>query len=242
LQPTSASAANVHVCKVREKGRPSSGEIGLHSAVKELTKYLTKASSWSEVSDDQLVEIAEVRRWPRCFDLLGEWRGIKKPAVDVVRPVLHPNPGETWEEFCKRVMRADADPSSYVIAWDGLNASHSLYAAGREADASLDTDFIKRSGCDEATESPPRKLWLKAREPSLMEIGEGMSFKSWLTLVSIRLANTRRVRRRQLAKKYPAARFFCLDGSEFGALQRSAASAEPPSMMPAVKETFRLAA
>lgn len=240
LQPTPAPAANVHICFVREKGRPSDGEIGLPSAVKELTKYLTKASSWSEVSDDQLVEIAEVRRWPRCFELLGAWRGIKKPSLVVQRPVVILKPGETWEEFCKRVVRAHADPSSYVIAWDSLNASHSLYAAGTEADASLDTDFIKRSGCDEATESPPRKLWLKAREPSLMEIGEGMSFKSWLTLVSIRLANTRRVRRRQLAKKYPAAHFFCLDGSEFGGLGRSAASAEPT--MPAAKESFRLAA
>jgi hypothetical protein len=242
LQPTSAPAANVHVCEVRQKGRPSNGEIGLHSAVKELTKYLTKASSWSEVSDDQLVEIAEVRRWPRCFDLLGKWRGIKKPAVDVVRPVLHHNLGESWEEFCKRVVRSHADPSSYVVAWDSLNASHSLYTSGSEAYASLDTDFIKRSGCDEATESPPRKLWLKAREPSLMEIGEGMSFKSWLTLVSIRLANTRRVRRRQLTKKYPDAHFFCLDGSEFGGLGRSASSAEPVMMPAAATETFRLAA
>ena len=243
LQPTTASAANVHVCFVREKGRPSDGEIGLSSAVKELTKYLTKASSWSEVSDDQLVEIAEVRRWPRCFDLLGKWRGIKKSAIAVERPVLLLKAGETWEEFCKRVVRAQADPSSYVIAWDSLNASHSLYSASNDADASLDTDFIKRSGCDEATESPPRKLWLKAREPSLMEIGESMSFKSWLTLVSIRLANTRHVRRRQLEKQYPDAHFFCLDGSEFGGLRRSAASAEP-TMMPATatKETFRLAA
>lgn len=225
-QPTSAPAANVHICLVREKGRPSDGEIGFHSAVKELTKYLTKASSWSEVSDDQLVEIAEVRRWPRCFDFLGKWRGIKKPTVDVVRPVLHPNSGETWEEFCKRVVRADADPSSYVIAWDGLNASHSLYAASSGLDASLDTDFVYRSDCEEATESPPRKLWLKDRAPSLMEIGESMSLESWLTVVSIRLANTRRVRKRQLARKYPDAHFVCLDGSEFGVLGRSQISSE----------------
>jgi hypothetical protein len=243
VQPTSADSANVHVCKAREKGRPGKDEIGIHSAIKELTKYLTKASSWAEVSDEQLVEIAEVRRWPRCFELIGQWRHAKAAVVEQRAPVIYLKSNETWEEFCRRVSLAHGDPSSYVIAWDRLNASHSLYVATSGVDASLDTDFVNRSGCEEATESPPRKFWIKERAPSLMEIGEGMSFRFWLTMVSVRLANTRRVRKRQLTRKYPNAHFICLDGSEFGGPVRSASSTEPTmTVAEEAENTLRLAA
>jgi hypothetical protein len=244
VQPAHAASTNVDVRFVREKGRPSDGEIGLHSAVKELTKYITKISALDDVSDEQLVEIAEVRRWPRCFECFGAWRGLGKVQTAVIlpsRPVLQIRDDESWEQFCRRVEFANADPSSYVIAWDRLNSRHSLYTASRGVDASLDTDFVFRSEPTESPpESPPHKLWLRPREPSLMEIGEGMDMKSWLTLVSIRLANVRRVRRRQLTKKYPSAHFVCLDGSEFGN-SRSLSSAES-SIAAADEQRFRLAA
>ncbi len=239
FQPAHASSANVDVRFVREKGKPSDGEIGLHSAVKELTKYIAKISALDSVSDQQLVEIAEVRRWPRCFELFGAWRGMRKSLSDapiIRRPVLSIRDGETWELFCTRVEYSNADPSSYVIAWDTLNAQHSLYAATRGVNASLDTDFVNRG---EPVASSPQKFWLRPRAPSLMELGERMDFKSWLTVVSLRLANVRRVRRRQLVKKYPAAHFVCLDGSEFGN-SRSQPSSESP--LAADSHAFQLAA
>lgn len=137
VQPAHAPSANVDIRLVREKGKPSDSEIGLHSAVKELTKYITKISDLDSVSDEQLVEIAEVRRWPRCFELFGAWRKINRVASDVPiarPPVLMIRPGETWELFCKRVEFSAADPSSYVIAWDTLNSHHSLYAASDGVD------------------------------------------------------------------------------------------------------------
>lgn len=237
VQPTPAQSANVDIRFVREKGRPAKSEIGLHSALKELTKYITKASSFEQVSDEQLVEIAEVRRWPRSFELLGQLRRCKKSAAVEPLPVLHIKASETWEDFCRRVECSHADPASYVIAWDALNSTNQLYVATRDASALLDTDCVNRS---EATESPPQRLWLKPRAPSLMELGERMDFNSWLTVVSVRLANTRRVRKRQLAKQYPTARFVCLDGSEFGA-ERSRPSAES-AITAEGQNTLRLAA
>jgi hypothetical protein len=226
VQPTTAAKANVDVRIVREKGRATEGEIGLPSAVKELTKYITKAGSWSEVSDEQLVEIAEVRRWPRCFELLGEWRrstkrdSVPEPAQVVLRMRL----GETWESFCARVARQNGHPDSYVLAWDQIAAwdmrsdAGTLYAAQGGDIASLDTDFVSRSDSG-ASESPPsRKTFIRPRAPSLMELGERMDLEEWLKVVSIRLVNGRRARARLLAKKYPNTRFRCLDGSEFGAI------------------------
>jgi hypothetical protein len=224
LQPTSAAKANVHVCIVREKGRPVDGEIGLHSAVKELTKYITKASSWSEVSDEQLVAIAEVKRWPRCFELLGAWRN-KKCESEAGIPkqrILRIGIGETWEAFCRRIVRENGHPDSYVIAWDQIAAwdmrsdAGTLYAASGGDNASLDTDSVFRTSSEPSESPPPEKMFKRPPSPSLMELGERMNFEEWLKLVSIRLADGRRARARLLAKKYPDTRFYCLDGSEFG--------------------------
>jgi hypothetical protein len=224
VQPTTAAKANVDIRFVREKGRPSDNEIGLTSAVKELTKYITKAGSWSEVSDEQLVEIAEVQRWPRCFELLGAWRRTKRDVVNELpaQVVLRIGLGETWEDFCRRVARENGHPDSYVLAWDTMIAwdarsdAGTLYAALGGGIASLDTDSVFRSD-SEASESPPsRKMFKRPPAPSLMELGERMNFDEWLKLVSIRLAHGRRARARLLAKKYPNTRFHCLDGSAFG--------------------------
>jgi hypothetical protein len=221
VQPTSGRKANVHICVVREKGRPGNGEIGIDSVTKELTKYLTKASSWSDVSDDQLVEIAEVKRWPRCFELLGAWRRLNQEKAEecdlmLTRPLLRIRPNETWEDFCKRCHCDDADPASYVRSWDALLVADALYVAGGGVNASLDTDFLSQEP-PETEESPPfQNLCDRPRSPSLMELGERMNFDEWLRIVQIRLASTRRVRTVLLAKRYPSARFYCLDGTEFG--------------------------
>ena len=228
VQPTRAAKANVDVRLVREKGRPSVGEIGLHSAIKELTKYITKAGSWSDVSDEQLVEIAEVQRWPRCFELFGAWRRARKnneSALVDARVVLSIRHSETWEEFCRRVARDDGHPDSYVIAWEALNvpgglfhgdAVGDLYAASGGDTASLDTDFVFRSASEPSESPPSSKMPIRARAPSLMELGGRVPFGEWLKFVSIRLAGGRKARARLLARKYPNVRFYCLDGSEFG--------------------------
>lgn len=226
FQPTTAAAANIDIRIVREKGRPSNGEIGLPSAVKELTKYITKASCWPEVSDSQLVEIAEVRRWPRCFELLGEWRRrIKKGELDeqTTRPrlILRIMSGETWEDFCRRVERENADPLSRDIAWHDLNTRDlrhvgPLYLAEGDDLASLDTNSVFPSPPSPAESPPDSKNTFFVRSRSLMEIGDDVDLETWLKLVSVRLAHGRRTRARLLVRKYPAARFSCLDGTEFG--------------------------
>ena len=225
VQPTTAAKANVDVRMVREKGRPSDGEIGLPGAVKELTKYITKAGSWSDVSDEQLVEIAEVRRWPRCFELLGEWRRTKKREAVIehtAQVVLRIGIGETWEDFCRRVASENAHPDSYVLAWeqmavwDARSDAGTLYAAAGGDTASLDTASVLRAASEPSESPPSRKMFIRPRSPSLMELGERMNFDEWLKLVSIRLADGRRARARLLAKKYPTTRFHCLDGSGFG--------------------------
>jgi hypothetical protein len=43
-------------------------------AIAEISKYVTKNSSWDAVPASQLVEVAQVTRWGRMFELLGDCR------------------------------------------------------------------------------------------------------------------------------------------------------------------------
>jgi hypothetical protein len=48
--------------------------ISLEKALLETCKYLTKSESWDEIPDHQLIKVAEVKRWPRMFEILGRAR------------------------------------------------------------------------------------------------------------------------------------------------------------------------
>ncbi len=219
VHPTPAFGAGVDVRLVREKGRPSSAEVSLDHVLSEISKYMTKATSWLKVPTADLVEMAEVKRWPRCFEILGKWRnasngdgradGDAAPAIIVMRP------GETWENFCARVAREEADPRSYALAWAELNATGRLYAATSGGDALLDTHDLSSASATSDSPDPPAKDLARDRSPSLMALGEAMSFSEWLVVVNARLAEGRRVRKSLLARKYPLARFRSLDGSQW---------------------------
>ncbi len=231
VQPTDAYKSVVDIRLVREKGRASTGEIGLTDAIKELCKYVTKASSWDAVADDELVALADVKRWPRCFELFGAWGAKKKQATsqgassvetlpEVKQPLLMMKPSETWEEFCRRVERESGHPDSYKLAWDALNKTGALYAITRSVNAFLDTDSLspvisEAVTVEQATESPPDD-----RAPPLMALDEALPFVEWLKIVEIRLSKHRQTRTRLLSRQYPyVKRFWCLDGSEFHGLK-----------------------
>jgi hypothetical protein len=233
-QPTPAARAVVDVRMVREKGQPSVGEIGLTKAIKEVTKYITKAAKWSDVPDAQLVKIAEVRRWPRRFELLGAWRKTetpeekqrKKDAEEIERAnserkIVRIMPGESWDDFMQRAEREGAHPDSFVIAWDKLDAANYAHELDRDNEAariffyaSLDTDFLFRSDAGEdrppPEESPPRE-----RQKPLMTLLNEMDFEQWMIIVNLRLVGARRARAGLLARQFKYEGFVCLDGSKF---------------------------
>ena len=236
VQPTRAPRAGVDVRAARDKGAVSESEISLHDALKELTKYITKASSWSDVTDEQLLRIAEVKRWPRRFELLGGWRRVPTleefcaaVLVKTFAPLISfyglPLPGavvrikwgETWTAFVDRAELVKANKRSYAQAWEQLQSA----APARRGDTALvHTEFLSRQ---DGGHSPPDEgggaELVKPRAPSLMTLGETMEFKSWLALVRLRVQAAQRARERQLARKYPLAQFRCLDGSTFDGVE-----------------------
>jgi hypothetical protein len=55
-------------------------------AVKEVAKYITKATSWKRLASSDLLDAARIERWPRMFELFGSFRtalsGVAVPEVD----------------------------------------------------------------------------------------------------------------------------------------------------------------
>ncbi len=86
--PTSHGRAVVDVRLVtstnKSKSRSVISEVG---AVEEVCKYLTKIESWLKIPDSELVAVAEVPRWARMVEVLGDCRGnaerdAKRPCAD----------------------------------------------------------------------------------------------------------------------------------------------------------------
>jgi hypothetical protein len=86
--PTSHGRAVVDVRLVtstnKSKSRSVISEVG---AVEEVCKYLTKVESWLKIPDSELVAVAEVPRWARMVEVLGDCRGnaerdAKRPCAD----------------------------------------------------------------------------------------------------------------------------------------------------------------
>jgi hypothetical protein len=72
---TPSGEAIVDVRLIRAKHRGSSRvAVSVENALQEVSKYVTKSESWDAVPDAHLVEIAEVKRWQRLFEVFGEMR------------------------------------------------------------------------------------------------------------------------------------------------------------------------
>src|SRR5262249_51997846 len=65
----------VDIRLVTSKRKPgNSKSVDMDYAIREVCKYITKSGSWSGVPGRELLEMAEVRRWPRMVELLGDAR------------------------------------------------------------------------------------------------------------------------------------------------------------------------
>jgi hypothetical protein len=74
------------VCHIRlvtdRKARGKTSIINIDSAIAEVAKYITKAESFLSIPEDQLIEVASVRRWARMFEVLGDCRNKSKAEDD----------------------------------------------------------------------------------------------------------------------------------------------------------------
>jgi hypothetical protein len=194
---------------VNRKVKGKKHVISIEGAIQEATKYITKNCSFDSIPGAQLVEVAEVKRWPRCFELTGEARGARQTAAQK-------------REACRR-----AENDARMREWIGSDPRRPRPdLASGERDwrerpafgllASVHTHGL--SPDEEKKKRPPpwRAEGGRERAPSLWLLLESLPFDEWLKVLDRRVANVRRYRRAALSRQYPCGTFETLAGETFG--------------------------
>lgn len=53
----------------------------LDDAIKEVAKYVTKSNSWKRIDAKHLLDVARISRWPRMFEMIGDWKPSNRLGV-----------------------------------------------------------------------------------------------------------------------------------------------------------------
>lgn len=115
--------------------------------VNELGKYITKSTSFRDLSRDVLNELAEVKRWHRMFELLGDLRNQKRQAKPPkeAKPIVHTkriSDGLTTDRFWFEKKREE----TRFYMHDVLTTTHQSHVYSLNEVRQLAKDAISRKG------------------------------------------------------------------------------------------------
>lgn len=203
---------HIDVRRVRRRGRESSETVSLDEALEEVTKYVTKPSAFTKpdaqgrkIPREVLLDICEVRRWPRMFETLGRAR-----------------------KAGKRVRKAGRDlAQAAAAALDSIHRAYSTRTLPRLPD---EVGWELVEGWDHETDGPEEKRKLivaalkvrerkgpkRARPPSWRDLLDTLPLPEWLRIMRDRVARGRRFRLKQILYMNPSAYLVTFDGRTYG--------------------------
>ena len=180
------------------------GEVPLEDALQETLKYITKPDDWADlvqagqVGRRMLLELEEVERWPRMFELLGTARERKGTAAD-------PADAEGGRGFLDTACVNDGDPN-------GPEEAHPL--DGTEA-GNLRPDAGTPEGPEGGPATSPRPP-PPDRAPSWRELMDTLPLGKWMAVMIERTRSARRFIARMILERRGGT-WFTLDGKALGA-------------------------
>ncbi|MBS1766006.1 MAG: hypothetical protein JST05_01190 [Acidobacteria bacterium] len=192
------------------------GEVDLESALQETLKYITKPDDWEalvkagQVGRDFLLELEEIERWPRMFELMGAARGAKtSPAKDA--------DAEGGRGFLDTACLSDGTAQEPAEA-------HPLDGS---LPGLLEPQAVPKGGAESApvdSRGPPKA----PRPPTWRQLMDTLPIGEWVAVVAARMASARRHIARLILERRGGI-WFTLDGAPLG-------SGEPErSPMPSLK-------
>ncbi len=165
----------------------------IEEALKEVCKYLTKSESWDKIPAAHLLEIAEVKRWDRMFEVSGNFR-------------------KTLSRLKAERALAEEVLSSHVN-------KESTFAEGVARGLTyFNTDGITDGSVSEASDSfgiseeISDKSSVKAKRISWREVVKEQGLEKYREIFYRQVEFTRNLRKLRLIIKYPDANFTDLDG------------------------------
>jgi hypothetical protein len=198
----------VDVRIVTKRGRARAGGCELEEALQETCKYVTKPSDFLEPDEDgrtvdagTILEVCQVQRWPRMFELLGEARMRGKKAT-------------TGRERADAALAALVSIHRAYLTAGPMAIPENLRVelADRGAfDVEDDQESLRRvvAGLRDLAERGPKR----ERPPTWRELLGRIPFGDWLRLVVKRCERGRKFRMRWLLEHNPTGIFCVFDGS-----------------------------
>ncbi len=180
------------------------GEVDLESALQETLKYITKPDDWEalvkagQVGRDLLLELEEIERWPRMFELMGKAREDKAAPVD-------PANAEGGRGFLDTACIFDGEV-------EGKEEPHPLDGSlPGLLDPQADPKGGPEAGLEEEPRPPPQ-----VRAPSWRQLMNTLPIGEWLAVMVARMTSARRYIA-SLILKTRGGIWFTLDGKPLGA-------------------------
>jgi hypothetical protein len=165
----------------------------IEEGLKEVCKYLTKSESWDKIPAAHLLEIAEIRRWDRMFEVSGNFR-------------------KTLSRLKAERALAEEVLSSYVKDKSTFTDSVARDLTYFNTDGITDGSVSAASESFGISEEISDKSSVKPKRVSWREVVKEQGLEKYLEIFYRQVEFTRNLRKLRLIIKYPDANFTDLDG------------------------------
>jgi hypothetical protein len=169
-------------------------QITLDGAIHETCKYLTKATTWAEIPADQLIEIAEIERWDRMFELSGRFR-------------------QTIQRLKAEAAAADSCTMNNKAPLTDTVARELDYV---HTDGITDGELSETSKIENQLPAQPDENIQKSKRESWRDVIRREGLAAYIEKFNHQLEYARKIRKLRLMNKYPDATFTNLDGRPWG--------------------------
>jgi hypothetical protein len=170
-------------------------EITYDNAIQETCKYLTKTTTWAEIPAEQLIEIAEIERWDRMFEVSGRFR-------------------QTLARL--KAEDAAADPSSNSNKEIPLTDSVARELDYVHTDGITDGELSETSKIENQLPAQPDENIQKSKRESWRDVIRREGLAAYIEKFNHQLEYARKIRKLRLMNKYPDATFTNIDGVPWG--------------------------
>ena len=199
---------DVRQVKKKPNGRP--GVVSWEDALAEVTKYVTKPSDFlkpdelgRKIPRSVLLELCEVRRWPRMFELLGRCRDARKASQASERP-------DAAQAALDSIRRAYLTGATIRIpdgiGWELVECWDLQHDGPDELRKSI-IAALKERGRD-----GPKRI----RPPSWRDLLDQISLSEWLGIMADRFRRGKTFRIGQILDANPSAYLVTFSGQVFG--------------------------
>jgi hypothetical protein len=192
------------------------------NSLKEVCKYLTKSESWENIPTSDLLELANLKRWRRMFELTGcfkkaaQWIRAKNEAIKQAR--LAESSEVTYRIVCKGIERQTIglrDDFKNPFALKSFIASLNKRFPERRYTIEINQNYLdeKRiSAAENSTSDSESKAKLVVKRENWRDTIEKLGVERYLKILEGQVEAIQKIRKELLIEKYPLATFTDLAG------------------------------